>query len=288
MSYTNNDFTKYDDAKCLPENILLLLLNQSDLASHEVDVFRFLVKWYDYQTKELKISLNLVPQLFQSVEYALIIPQLLSSEVAKCDLVDKPTLSNAFEYLFGSSKPIGQFDQNLSDGFQYYYRRPCFMTPHWNGKQGVEISHLAAGKCTVHFEYQNLGSLSVVQSLPLGNGIYSFSFQSFEQYESKAKATSSSSVVHSNPPPAQESNLNIAISSKEGEIVYTSSLENGDVFSLYTHDKYLFLKCIENDEVKSTISTRGSWPFRIWIRLQKAKKRCVEYVVFNLVGQMGL
>ena len=48
MFYTNNDFiAKFDDNKDLPEEIMLQLL-QIDTTNHEVDIFDFLVKWYDY------------------------------------------------------------------------------------------------------------------------------------------------------------------------------------------------------------------------------------------------
>ena len=89
MSYTNNDFViKFDQTKDLPEVILLILLERNDIKSHEIAIFGFLINWYDYQTENLGKSLQKVPQLFNCVRYPLIIPQLLSLVVAKCNLVD--------------------------------------------------------------------------------------------------------------------------------------------------------------------------------------------------------
>ena len=65
--------SKFNKIKDLPEEVLLLLLQRYDIdnADSEIDLFDFLVKWHDYQTKELKI-LHLIPQLFQSIRYFLI------------------------------------------------------------------------------------------------------------------------------------------------------------------------------------------------------------------------
>ena len=90
MSYINNDFvSKFDETKDLPGEVLLLLLNRNDLASHEIDVFNFLGKWYDYQKDNTQNVFQLALKLFQCVRYSVIIPQLLSSVVARCPQVDK-------------------------------------------------------------------------------------------------------------------------------------------------------------------------------------------------------
>ena len=106
MQYTNNDFiAKFDDIKELPEEVLLQLL-QIDITNHEVDIFDFLVKWYDYQSKDLGRSLLLTRQIFRCIRYSLIIPQILSSRVvARCDLVSKQLLGDAYHYIYNSCKP---------------------------------------------------------------------------------------------------------------------------------------------------------------------------------------
>ena len=61
MCYTNRDFiTNFDTTKDLPEEVLLQLL-QMDISNHEIDldVFDFLVKWHNYQTKDLGTSLQM-------------------------------------------------------------------------------------------------------------------------------------------------------------------------------------------------------------------------------------
>ena len=279
MVYTNNDFTKYD-TKCLPENILLLLLSRNDLASHEIDIFRFLVSWYNYQTKELDNSLQLVDEFFQLVTYPLIIPQLLSSEVARCDLVNKTTLTKAFEYLYGSCRALGECDC----GMPVYLNKECHRQPksmilQWNGQKGTKILYSAVDKCNVKFEYQNLESVTVMKSMPLTNGIYSFYFHSFQLDESKAKASNLLSLPSTSTSPT---NLAIAISDRDGETLVTSLLENENLVTLYVYGKYIFLKRIGLAQVKATISTDGNCPFSITIRLRKSRKHSTEFVRFAL------
>ena len=278
VQYTNYDFTKYDGTKCLPENVLLFLLKRSDLTSHEVDIFRFLVQWYDYQTNKLEISLELVPQLFECVRYPLIIPQILSSEVAKCGLVSKYTLSKAFEYLYGSSKPIGQHDNKMLVSFNKCQRQPNSLMPQWDTKQGVDISYPALNKCKVCFEYGKLERKSIMKSLPLGNGIYSFCLESFIQCKWKGDADSVLDV----PPYYLKSSLNIAIVSKNGEILFNNALLNGNTVTVYAHDEYLFLKFLENDEIKSTITTHGDGPYSLLICLGKDHIQHTKFVGFKL------
>jgi len=67
---------------------LLYLLKRNDVACHEVEIFIFLVKWYEYHTEKSAGVFRLGFQLFKCVRYSLIIPQVLSSVVAKCPLVD--------------------------------------------------------------------------------------------------------------------------------------------------------------------------------------------------------
>ena len=87
MSYTNNDFvTKFDQTKDLPEEVMLPLMNSYSTTQAEISIFESLVKWHEYQTKDLGKSLKLATQLFQSVRYFLIPPQVLSSKVMVKDL----------------------------------------------------------------------------------------------------------------------------------------------------------------------------------------------------------
>ena len=75
-----------------------------DITDHEVDVFDFLVKWHDYQTKDLGRSLRLTSKLFQCVRYSLIIPQILTYRVMpRTNLVDKQQLIDAYYYMYTST-----------------------------------------------------------------------------------------------------------------------------------------------------------------------------------------
>ena len=54
MCYCDSDFAK--ETKDLPKEVLLCLLQRNDIYNPEIELFIFLVKWHDYQTKELKAS----------------------------------------------------------------------------------------------------------------------------------------------------------------------------------------------------------------------------------------
>ena len=60
------------------------------------------------------MNLKLLWNLFHNSLIVLDIHIIPSSEVAKCGLVSKYTLSKAFEYLYGNCKPIGQHGWCLS------------------------------------------------------------------------------------------------------------------------------------------------------------------------------
>ena len=59
--------TKFDQAKDRPEEVMLPLLNSYSATQPEMNIFKFLVKWHDYQTKELGKFLQLTTKSFQSV-----------------------------------------------------------------------------------------------------------------------------------------------------------------------------------------------------------------------------
>ena len=64
--------------ECLPEEVLLSLLQRNNIRNTEIEMFDFLVEWYDYQTKKLNKTLKLVHLLFhdQCIRCALINSQL--------------------------------------------------------------------------------------------------------------------------------------------------------------------------------------------------------------------
>ena len=104
MCYSDSNFiSKFDETKDLPEDVLLFLLQRDDIANPEIDIFDFLIKWHDYQTKELQKTLKLVSKLFQSIRYFLINPRLLLTKVANCPFVDQDLLSQAIDHLYQGS-----------------------------------------------------------------------------------------------------------------------------------------------------------------------------------------
>ena len=158
----------------LPEEVLLCLLKRNEITCHDINIFVFLVKWCNYQTKELGISLQHTPKLFKCVRYPLIIPQLLSSIVAPCDLVNTKDLSKSYRYLYGSCSPIGEDDESMQLPFAKSLRKPHWsLMPEWHAEQGVHLSYEAEemGIVKVSFVPRNLLNYSVVKSAPLKNGI---------------------------------------------------------------------------------------------------------------------
>lgn len=268
MSYTNNDFvTKFDETKDLPEEVLLCLLKRNDITSHEADIFSFLVKWHDYQTNELDIFLHLTPQLFKCVRYSLIIPQLLSSVVAACDLVDAKELNKAYRYLYGSCSPIGEGDDSMQQFFAQSLRKPvCSLTPEWHAQQGVSLSHKAEeiGIFHVNFTHKQLFDECVLKSAPLRNGIYSFHI--FDPRLGKKYFPMIISVVFKN---------------KDGKRVCTDDLQNYNLVTFYIHDNYIYLKRIGNGKVISIISIEGSGPFTVCIHSDNSNN---QYLVTFKIG----
>jgi len=153
MSYTNNDFvTKFDETKDLPGEVLLYLLKRYDVACHEIEIFTFLVKWYDYQTKKSADIFQLAFQLFKYVRYSLIIPQVLSSVVAKCPLVDTKLLSKAFEYMYSSCSPIGEADNSIGESFSHCSRKPSYPARvEWHAQENVTIQCDKADQSEIKF-----------------------------------------------------------------------------------------------------------------------------------------
>ena len=158
MFYTNNDFiVNFDSTKDLPEEVLLHLL-QMNISNHEIDVFEFLVKWHDYQTKELNVSLQLTRQLFCHIKYSLIIPQILSSRVAtRSDLVSNQLLGDAYHYIYNSCKPLGEYDSNYKECTLEptgpSLRKPrCSLKIEWVPcmKNNITVQHDKLDECNVN------------------------------------------------------------------------------------------------------------------------------------------
>ena len=182
MHYTSSDFiAKFDSTKDLPEEVLLQLL-QMDSTNHEVDVFDFLVKWHDYQTKDLSRTLKLARQLFCYVRYSLIIPQILSSRVvARCDLVNNQLIGDAYHYIYNSCKPLGEYHHNecnLEPASPSLRKPKCSLKLEWVSYQnGITMKHGQLDECTISFNGGSVPAVNnyITKSLSLRNGIHTFS-----------------------------------------------------------------------------------------------------------------
>ena len=262
MLYTNNDFiTKFDDTKELPEEILIQLL-QMDITNHEVDVFDFLVKWHDYQSKDLGRSLRLTQQIFRYVRYSLIIPQILSSSVmARCDLVSKQLLSDAYHYIYNSCKPLGEYDsKECSQEPVSPTRKPKnSLKMEWVPNQNqVTIKHDQLDECDISFRPVPVNDY-VIKSLQLKNGIYTFSVHNI------TAASSYGINIDYVTTPYPDAPISISISGQGDKYLYFYPLINDSLITVYVHHEYLFLKLIEGDKVKSTTSLSKADLFRICI-----------------------
>ena len=182
MCYCKCDFiSKFDETKDLPEEVIFYLLQRNDIQNPEIEIFDFLVKWYEYQTKELNNTLKLVPQLFHTIRYSVINPQLLHDKVAKCIHVDKQVLTEALDHL---SKPL-ELHQDCKCGECYQestrnlINRPRYFNDiKWLACLGTTISYHQNAH---HIQYNapnshtNCSNVQILHSGSLRNGAYSFS-----------------------------------------------------------------------------------------------------------------
>ena len=159
MCYCNNDFvSKFDEIKDLPEEVLLLLLQRNDIDNPEIELFNFLVKWHDYQTEEHN-TLDLIPQLFQSIRYFLISPRLLLSKVIGFSYVDKQVVMETLVYLFQLGEDDAQKTPRL------------FCSMQWKVKGSANIKYDVLNRKLCYIE---LNGDKIFSDL-IKNGVYSFS-----------------------------------------------------------------------------------------------------------------
>ena len=181
MCYTSSNFIdKFDKTRNLPEEVLLVLLQRNDIQNPELDIFYFLTKWYDFQTKELKRTLNLTSQLFQCIRYFLISPHLLHTKVALCPLVDKHVLTECNDHLYHKLLNVDESNckcgecipPNNAGRFRQSINIFAYCNPSAAGNQGW--SYYPDGKYGINFN-GNVGSTTFTQSQSLKNGTYVFS-----------------------------------------------------------------------------------------------------------------
>ena len=255
MCYTNRDFiTCYDTTKDLPEKVLLQLLPM-DITNHEIDVFDFLVKWHNYQTKDLGTSLQMTQQLFHCIRYSLIIPQVLSSRVAvRSDFVSSQLLGDAYHYIYNSSKPLGEYDckECTLEPPSPSLRKPrCSLNIEWIPyKSGGVTTQHKLDECNVNYTGALPINSCIVKSVPLKSGIYTFSVLNV----AASSPTYDTFTGTNRITPYSGTPISIGISNQADVYLYSYPLIRNSLITVYVHDEYLFLKLIEGDKVKSTTS----------------------------------
>ena len=249
MCYTNSNFIdKFDKTKDLPEEVLLLLLQRNDITNPEIDIFDFLIKWHEYQTKELQKTLKLVSQLFQSIRYFLIIPHLLLTKVVTCPFIDKQLLAEAVNHLYQgspqaneSSCKCGECMCNQSDMHSIGKpRSPINIVTHWISNGNAK--YLSDNTATVSI---SSNSTAVLHSQNLKNGSYVFSINITIQDNNKLPSLSLSVCDHDT--------IQYNITIKKVKLTIT----------LLVYDDDMYFKASDSANVVTNSNITGKGPFNI-------------------------
>jgi len=239
MCYNSDFISKFDDTKDFPEELLLCLLQRNDIPNPEMDIFNFLVKWYEYQTKELNKTLALVTELFNCVRYFLINPQLLLSTIADCSYVSKELLTKVLDCLF--NKPLG-LTYNCKCGechnqcLDFAFNRHRLLNGiAWNGSFGASVTYNQL-QDTYNFKYSNvIGSYSsAANSDSLTNGTYRFKVSGHY--------------------------VSITVLDNNNTQLYNIPTVNDLIVILLVYKSNIFVKTIKDDKVNASYSTAESSP----------------------------
>ena len=262
IRYTKGNITggMQSNTYSLPEEVLLPLLQTCNLQCHDLDIFNFLVNWHNYQTKSLNKSLKLTAQIFRCIRYSLIIPQILTSKVARCDFVDKRLISEAIDYIYNSNRQLGTYndDDPCKPTAVQFSRKPELSSKiEWVACEGVSIAYTyvnqgyVSGNCCALSNNEYV----MVKSKPLSDGIYSFSVSD----------VSSSPRGHI----ILEMFFSITQSSMPEVNLYANCLQKSNLVSLYVHGDCLFVKYIVDKVVSSAFTTSVRGPFCIHLSMCK-------------------
>ena len=285
IRYTKGNITGaiQNNTLSLPEEVLLPLLQTCNLQCHDLDIFNFLVKWHNYQTKSLKKSLKLTAQIFRCIRYSLIIPQILTSTVARCDFVDKRLISEAIDYIYNSNHQLGTYndDDPCKPTAVQFSRKPELISKiEWVACGGVSITykHVNQGYVSGNCNALSNNEYVMVKSKPLSNGIYSFSV-------SDCRSVSSSSFNYR----ILQMCFSITQSSMPEDNLYGICFQESNLVSLYIHGDFLFVKYIVDNVVSSAFTTRFGVEGSFCIHLSMSKKSLTNvssdstfnYTVYN-------
>jgi len=254
MSYTNNDFvTKFDKTKNLPEEIMLPLLQSNEILVCEVNILEFLIKWHEYQTKQLGKPLQLLPQLFSSIRYSLIIPRLLFETLSACEYsaVGKHS-SAALDYIYNNRKSLAKNDGSDNE----------VAIPIDRVRVTARIDHIVQHRYYNQFKFVSETEFSatvnnmqsyIVESTELANGTYAFTISNKTQ-------------LNQNQLPPKYL-LQIMDSTDQNVSLSTAKANDGALMVICVYDDDVFIKIKEDDVVKSTCSAIGLKPFKYRVHL---------------------
>ena len=265
MTYNNNDITKSISNRLLPEEVLFPLIQTFNLQCYDIEMFDFLLKWYEYQKRSLGRPPRVTAQLFNGIRYSLIIPQILISKVLKCDLVDKQLVSKAIYYIYNSVRPLGEYNDD-DDDLCKLTSIQCLRLPEigskieWIAGNGISVARTDVNQYCVSGTCGDLSPAKdyrVVKSRLLNNGIYSFS--------------ASGVFVISNGQGGMPLKLQFSItkSATSETHLYTNCLNNSNLVTLYIYGDHLFVKYIANQEVVSTFTATVTGPLCIHMFMNK-------------------
>ena len=250
MKLTNKHFITYlAHTKNIPEEVLLCLLHHDDLSDHDTEIFEFLVYWHNHQM-HLGISLQLTAQLFACVRYTRIVPQILSSRVASCDLVDKRLLIKAYQFIYNSCDILGH-DSGKCFNVRHYREPIISLGIQWEAYGKVVLSrahrydtHPGVSGC---FDAVPLDKY-IIKSVPLQEQMHSFKFLNLS-------FSNGSSV-------AVNDHLKLAVQDATEQYLLSTPIASDNLITLNIYGKFLFLKVIDcsRNTVVSTFSITGSNP----------------------------
>ena len=258
MSFTHNNFiASYNQAKFLPEEILLPLLQHKSLENHDLKIFEFLLKWHEHQTQSLGKSLQLTSRLFECVRYTRIIPQILTSKVASCNLVDRQLLSDAYHFIYSMPGEIND-DRSYKSFSVSIFRKPMGnkVSFNWEGFNTVTLvrDYPSAVRVDVNGKLEAVPpNQYIVKSAPLNkDDIYWFRFTRL----------SFSVICRSSLP-----ELLLMVTDVSQHCLLSTPISTDSAVTLYIHGRFVFLKLTDSskDVVTSTFSVTGNNPFMVRI-----------------------
>ena len=269
MSFTGNNFIATNEAKILPEEVLLPLLQHTNLTNHDLKIFEFLLKWHEHQTRSLGKSLQSTSRLFECVRYTRIIPQILTSRVASCNLVDKQLLSDAYHFIYCIPDGI-RFDHSYKSFSVSIFRKPMgVMTYKWEGFDTVTLvrDHPSTVNVKVNGELEAVPpNQYIVKSAPLyEDDIYWFRFTHLS-----FSVVSRSGLVE----------LSLMITDVSEHCLLLTPISNNSLVIFYVYERFAFLKLVDSSEnvVTSTFSVTGNNPFAL--RICKPVEECPTKATF--------